>query len=93
MRAGGRSRQYPRREAREHRPGACAGFTWWSLGIGIGLGLTVGYALHLREEVLEVPISAMLIMSARPRRNRTWRLPRGAAATAALVAPADQVTG
>jgi len=26
-------------------------------------GLTVGYALHLREEVLEVPISAMLIMS------------------------------
>ena len=28
------------------------GFTWWSLGIAIALGLTVGYALHLHEEVL-----------------------------------------
>ena len=42
---------------------AWVGFTWWSLGIAIALGLAVGYALRLREEVLEVPISAMLIMS------------------------------
>jgi uncharacterized membrane protein YgaE (UPF0421/DUF939 family) len=39
------------------------GFTWWSLGLTISLGLTVGYALRLREAVLEVPISAMLILS------------------------------
>ena len=40
-----------------------AGFTWWSLGITIAAGLAVGYALHLGDAVLEVPISAMLILS------------------------------
>jgi len=39
------------------------GFTWWSLGLTIVLGLAVGYALRLREAVLEVPISSMLILS------------------------------
>jgi uncharacterized membrane protein YgaE (UPF0421/DUF939 family) len=53
---------------------AGVGFTWWSLGIGVGLGLTVGYALHLREEVLEVPISAMLIMSVGTRSAATGRI-------------------
>ena len=42
---------------------AWVGFTWWSLGITIALALAVGYALHLGEDVLEVPISAMLILS------------------------------
>ena len=53
---------------------AWVGFTWWSLGIAIALGLTVGYALHLREEVLEVPISAMLIMSVGTRSAATERV-------------------
>ena len=39
------------------------GFTWWSLGITIAAALTVGYALRLGDSILEVPISAMLILS------------------------------
>jgi uncharacterized membrane protein YgaE (UPF0421/DUF939 family) len=39
------------------------GFTWWSLGITVAVALTIGYALHLGDAVLEVPISAMLILS------------------------------
>ena len=42
---------------------AFVGFTWWSLGLTIAVGLAVGYALHLGDTVLEVPISAMLILS------------------------------
>jgi uncharacterized membrane protein YgaE (UPF0421/DUF939 family) len=53
---------------------ASVGFTWWSLGIAIALGLAVGYALHLREEVLEVPISAMLILSVGTRSAATGRV-------------------
>jgi uncharacterized membrane protein YgaE (UPF0421/DUF939 family) len=39
------------------------GFTWWSLGIAIAAALAVGYVLRLGDSVLEVPISAMLILS------------------------------
>ena len=42
---------------------ALVGFTWWTLGIVIALALAVGNALHLDEHVLEVPISAMLILA------------------------------
>ena len=42
---------------------AFVGFTWWSLGLTIAVGLAVGYALRLGDTVLEVPISAMLILS------------------------------
>jgi uncharacterized membrane protein YgaE (UPF0421/DUF939 family) len=42
---------------------AWVGFTWWSLGLTIVVALAVGYALHLGDTVLEVPISAMLILS------------------------------
>jgi hypothetical protein len=42
---------------------AWLGFTWWSLGITIAIALAVGFAMHLGETVLEVPISAMLILS------------------------------
>jgi len=42
---------------------AWLGFTWWSLGITIAIALAVGFALRLGETVLEVPISAMLILS------------------------------
>jgi uncharacterized membrane protein YccC len=39
------------------------GFTWWSLGLTIAAALAIGYALRLGDSVLEVPISAMLILS------------------------------
>ena len=38
-------------------------FTWWSLGVVIVVALGVGYALRLGDSTLEVPISAMLILS------------------------------
>ena len=40
------------------------GFTWWSLGILVAVALTVGLVLRLGDDLLEVPISAMLILSA-----------------------------
>ncbi len=39
------------------------GFTWYSLAITIAAALTVGYVLRLGDSALEVPISAMLILS------------------------------
>jgi hypothetical protein len=42
---------------------ASAGFTWWSLGLSIAAALILGYALRLGDHILEVPISAMLILS------------------------------
>jgi len=39
------------------------GFTWWSLELAIAAALAVGFALRLGDSVLEVPISAMLILS------------------------------
>jgi uncharacterized membrane protein YgaE (UPF0421/DUF939 family) len=38
------------------------GFTWWSLGIAIGASLVLGHVLKLNDHILEVPISAMLIL-------------------------------
>lgn len=77
------------------------GLTWWSLGLTVSLGLAVGYALRLRETVLEVPISAMLILSVGSRAAATSRITEtlvGAAAgliagfvlTAPQVEPAEQ---
>jgi uncharacterized membrane protein YgaE (UPF0421/DUF939 family) len=42
---------------------AWIGFTWWSLGVAIVVALGVGYTLRLGDSILEVPISAMLILS------------------------------
>jgi uncharacterized membrane protein YgaE (UPF0421/DUF939 family) len=39
------------------------GFNWWNLGIAIAVALLIGFALRLGDSVLEVPISAMLILS------------------------------
>jgi uncharacterized membrane protein YccC len=39
------------------------GFTWWSLGALIAGSILVGQLLRLGEQLLEVPISAMLVMS------------------------------
>jgi uncharacterized membrane protein YccC len=62
---------------------AWVGFTWWSLAIAIAIGLAVGHALHLHEEVLEVPVSAMLILSVGTRSAATGRVVETAVGTAA----------
>ena len=59
------------------------GFTWWSLGITIALGLAVGYALRLSDQILEVPISAMLILSVGSRAAATSRIVETLIGTAA----------
>ncbi|CAA9345224.1 MAG: hypothetical protein AVDCRST_MAG29-1838 [uncultured Nocardioidaceae bacterium] len=40
-----------------------ARLTWWSLAITVALAILVGQLLRLREHLLEVPISAMLVLS------------------------------
>ena len=60
-----------------------AGFTWWSLGLTIAAGLAVGSALHLGEAVLEVPVSAMLILSNATRAAAVGRIAETAIGTAA----------
>jgi len=39
------------------------GLTWWSLGAVVALSLVVGRALRLGPHLLEVPISAMLVLA------------------------------
>lgn len=39
------------------------GFTWWSLGALIAASIVAGQLLRLREHLLEVPISAMLVLA------------------------------
>ncbi len=51
---------------------AWLGFTWWSLTITIAIALAVGYALRLGDTVLEVPISAMLILSVTTERSAAY---------------------
>ncbi|HEX3390488.1 MAG TPA: aromatic acid exporter family protein, partial [Streptosporangiaceae bacterium] len=75
---------------------AWVGFTWWSLGITVAAALALGYALHLGEHLLEVPISAMLILSVGSHAAATTRIVEtfvGAAAglAAGFVLAAPQV--
>ena len=42
---------------------AFVGFSWWLLALLIGGTLTLGYLLRLGDDLLEVPISAMLIFA------------------------------
>ena len=53
---------------------ALVGFTWWSLGTTIAVALAIGYALHLGDNTLEVPVSAMLILSGDTRAAATGRI-------------------
>jgi len=39
------------------------GFSWWQLALVIGAALVIGRVLRLGDDLLEVPISAMLIFS------------------------------
>jgi uncharacterized membrane protein YgaE (UPF0421/DUF939 family) len=50
-------------------------FSWWVLGLLVAGTLALGVVLRLREEILEVPISAMLIFA----------VPSNAAATSRIV--------
>lgn len=50
------------------------GFTWWTLGLAVGAALVLGHLLRLGEHVLEVPISAMLILSLPTGMNATDRV-------------------
>jgi aromatic acid exporter family member 1 len=40
------------------------GLTWWSLGAVVGISLVIGRLLRLGSNLLEVPISAMLVLAA-----------------------------
>ena len=62
---------------------AVAGFTWWSLAILVTAGLAVGYVLRLGDHILEVPISAMLILSLGGKAAATGRIVETLAGTAA----------
>ena len=42
---------------------AVAGLTWWSIGTVVALSLVVGMLLRLGPQLLEMPISAMLILA------------------------------
>jgi uncharacterized membrane protein YgaE (UPF0421/DUF939 family) len=53
---------------------AVVGFTWWSLGAIIAAALAIGHALRLGDSLLEVPISAMLILSLDTRAQATGRI-------------------
>lgn len=57
------------------------GLTWWSLGLVVAAALLVGHLLRLRDQLLEVPISAMLILGV------------GAASTAATTRVAETLVG
>jgi hypothetical protein len=39
------------------------GLTWWTLGVVVALSLVIGRLLHLGDHLLEVPISAMLVLA------------------------------
>jgi uncharacterized membrane protein YccC len=43
---------------------ALTGLTWWSLGLVVAISLVVGRLLRLGANLLEVPISAMLVLAA-----------------------------
>lgn len=42
--------------------GGMFGLSWWSLGLAVAVSLGLGHLLKLREHLMEVPISAMLIL-------------------------------
>jgi hypothetical protein len=49
-------------------------FSWWVLGLLTAATLALGIVLRLREEILEVPISAMLIFSSGAHAAATSRI-------------------
>jgi hypothetical protein len=53
---------------------AAVGMTWWSLGLVIAVALVIGTVLKLGHSLLEVPISAMLILSVATKAAATGRI-------------------
>jgi uncharacterized membrane protein YgaE (UPF0421/DUF939 family) len=53
---------------------AAVGMTWWSLGLIIAVALVIGTVLKLGSSMLEVPISAMLILSVATKAAATGRI-------------------
>lgn len=53
---------------------AAVGFNWWTLGLTIAAALVIGSVLGLGDNLLEVPISAMLILSLDTRAAATGRI-------------------
>jgi uncharacterized membrane protein YgaE (UPF0421/DUF939 family) len=62
------------------------GLTWWSLGITVVLALAAGWALRVGDQLLEVPISAMLILSVGSRTAAIQRVVETLIGTAAGLA-------
>jgi uncharacterized membrane protein YgaE (UPF0421/DUF939 family) len=82
------------------------GLTWWSLGVVVAASLVIGRLLHLGDHLLEVPISAMLVLAvggaAGPALDRVYETLVGAAvgvavnliiATPLYVQPASDAIG
>jgi uncharacterized membrane protein YgaE (UPF0421/DUF939 family) len=61
-------------------------FTWWVLGLLIAGTLALGLLLRLREDTLEVPISAMLIFSVGTHAYATTRITESVVGAAAGLA-------
>ncbi len=53
------------------------GLSWWSLGLVIAVSIGVGQILRLQANLLEVPISAMLVLGVGSCRCRDCRLAAG----------------
>ena len=51
---------------------AVVGLTWWSLGLIILAALTVGQFIHVGEFVVEVAISAMLVLGVTQLASQAW---------------------
>ena len=56
-------RQRHRRRAARGRLLRIVGLTWWSLGVLVAVSILVGQLLRLGPHLLEVPISAMLVLA------------------------------
>lgn len=48
------------------------GLTWWSLGIVVAASLLIGRVLRLGAQLLEVPISAMLVLAVGGAHGAAW---------------------
>lgn len=52
---------------------AYVGLTWWSLGAVVAAALVVGRLLRLGAQLLEVPISAMLVLAVGGAQGAAWQ--------------------
>lgn len=67
---------------------ALLGFSWWSLGVTIAVGLVAGKTMRLGDHALEVPISGILILA-----SATWPAASGRVLDTVIGAAAGLVAG